>query len=41
MRVVRGGSYIHPAKEIRCSQRNRFYPAARDPYIGFRIVRHD
>jgi len=41
MRVVRGGSYIHPAREIRCAYRHRFFPTARDPYTGFRIVRDD
>jgi formylglycine-generating enzyme required for sulfatase activity len=41
MRVVRGGSYIHPAREIRAAYRHRFYPTARDSYIGFRIVKND
>lgn len=39
MRVVRGGSYIHPAREIRCAYRHRFFPTACDPYIGFRLAR--
>jgi serine/threonine-protein kinase len=39
MRVVRGGSYIHPAFDIRSAARHRFFPSARDPYIGFRIAR--
>lgn len=39
MRVVRGGSYIHTAHDIRCSARHRFFPTVRDPYTGFRIAR--
>lgn len=39
MRVVRGGSYIHTAHDIRCSARHRFFPTVRDPYMGFRIAR--
>jgi formylglycine-generating enzyme required for sulfatase activity len=41
LRVVRGGSYIHPASEIRCAYRHGFYAGACDPYIGFRIVKND
>lgn len=37
-RVVRGGSYIHVAREIRCAYRHPFYPKACDPYIGFRVA---
>lgn len=39
MRVVRGGSYIHTAHDIRCSSRHRFFPTVRDPYTGFRVAR--
>jgi formylglycine-generating enzyme required for sulfatase activity len=36
--AVRGGSYLSGADELRCSARLPMHPAARDPYIGFRVV---
>jgi formylglycine-generating enzyme required for sulfatase activity len=36
--AVRGGSYLSGADELRCSARLRMHPAARDPYVGFRVV---
>ena len=36
--VVRGGSYLSGADELRCSARLPVHPAARDTYIGFRVV---
>ena len=35
---VRGGSYLSGADELRCSARLPMHSAARDPYIGFRVV---
>ena len=35
---VRGGSYLSGPNELRCSARLPVHPAARDPYIGFRVV---
>jgi formylglycine-generating enzyme required for sulfatase activity len=37
-RVVRGGSYIDGPGELRCSARRPLLAAARDPYVGFRVV---
>ena len=37
-RVVRGGSYLSGADELRCSHRSMAHPGARDHYIGFRVV---
>ena len=37
-RVVRGGSYIHGADEIRCSYRHGLLPGAVDHYVGFRLA---
>lgn len=37
-RVLRGGSFNHPAEDIRCAARGRLHPDARDEYIGFRIA---
>jgi formylglycine-generating enzyme required for sulfatase activity len=37
-RVVRGGSFIHGAGEIRCSYRHAMLPAAVDHYVGFRLA---
>jgi formylglycine-generating enzyme required for sulfatase activity len=36
--AVRGGSYLSGPDELRCSARLPAHPAARDPYIGFRVV---
>ena len=37
-RVVRGGSYNHDLRRIRCAARTAMAPGARDVYIGFRVV---
>ena len=37
-RVVRGGSFIHGAGEIRCSYRHGMLPGAVDHYVGFRLA---
>ena len=37
-RVVRGGSFIHRAGEIRCSYRHGLLPGAVDHYVGFRLA---
>jgi formylglycine-generating enzyme required for sulfatase activity len=36
--AVRGGSYLSGPDELRCSYRHPTHPAARDPYVGFRVV---
>ena len=36
--AVRGGSYLSDPDDLRCSARLPMHPAARDPYIGFRVV---
>jgi iron(II)-dependent oxidoreductase len=36
--AVRGGSYLSGPDELRCSARLPVHPAARDPYVGFRVV---
>jgi formylglycine-generating enzyme required for sulfatase activity len=36
-RVVRGGSYIHDAADIRCAARHPMLPGVTDPYLGFRV----
>jgi formylglycine-generating enzyme required for sulfatase activity len=36
--VARGGSYLSGPAELRCSARLPVHPAARDPYVGFRVV---
>ena len=36
--AARGGSYLSGPDELRCSARFPVHPAARDPYIGFRVV---
>jgi len=36
--VVRGGSFLSGPDELRCSARLPLHPAARDPYVGFRVV---
>jgi len=38
-KVLRGGSFSTPAKQIRCSYRNYFKPHERIPFTGFRCVR--
>ncbi len=38
-RVVRGGSYLDGADGVRCSARRPMLAAARDTYVGFRVVR--
>jgi formylglycine-generating enzyme required for sulfatase activity len=38
---VRGGSYLSGPDELRCSARLALHPAARDPYVGFRVVAVD
>jgi formylglycine-generating enzyme required for sulfatase activity len=35
---VRGGSYLSGPDDLRCSARLPMHPAARDPYVGFRVV---
>ena len=40
-RVVRGGSYNHAPRDIRCGARDRLFPGACDVYIGMRLVRDD
>ena len=35
---MRGGSYLSGPDELRCSARLPMHPAARDPYVGFRVV---
>ncbi len=37
-RVVRGGTYLHGANELRCSYRQPTAPGARDHYVGFRVA---
>ncbi len=36
--AARGGSYLSGPDELRCSARYPVHPAARDPYVGFRVV---
>ena len=36
--AVRGGSYLSGPDELRCAARLPVHPAARDPYVGFRVV---
>jgi formylglycine-generating enzyme required for sulfatase activity len=36
--AVRGGSYLSGPADLRCSSRLPMHPAARDPYVGFRMV---
>ncbi|MFN0132493.1 MAG: SUMF1/EgtB/PvdO family nonheme iron enzyme [Phycisphaerales bacterium] len=40
-RVVRGGSWLTPAAELNCALREKADSAARNPAIGFRVVRED
>ena len=39
--AVRGGSYLSGPNELRCSYRFPVDTAARDPYVGFRVVAVD
>ena len=36
--IVRGGSFIHAAAEIRCAAREPMQPEACDHYVGFRVA---
>ena len=36
--AARGGSYLSHPGELRCTARLPVHPAARDPYVGFRVV---
>jgi formylglycine-generating enzyme required for sulfatase activity len=36
--AARGGSYLSQPGELRCTARLPLHPAARDPYVGFRVV---
>lgn len=36
---MRGGTYNHPMQNVRCADRHALFPAARDIYIGFRVVK--
>jgi len=36
--VVRGGSFLQQANELRCSFRQPMLPGARDHYVGFRVA---
>jgi formylglycine-generating enzyme required for sulfatase activity len=36
--AARGGAYLSGPDELRCSARHPVHPAARDPYVGFRVV---
>ena len=38
-RVFRGGGWLYPARYCRSAVRNRFDPANRDNYLGFRLAR--
>ena len=38
-RILRGGSFNHPADDVRCAARHALHPDACDEYIGFRIAR--
>ena len=40
-RVVRGGSYNHDLRQIRCAARDEMVAGARDVYIGFRVAATD
>jgi formylglycine-generating enzyme required for sulfatase activity len=40
-RVVRGGTYQHDRRHIRCAARDGMAAGARDVYIGFRVVATD
>lgn len=38
VRVVRGGSYNHDLRQIRCAARDGMAAGVRDVYIGFRVI---
>jgi formylglycine-generating enzyme required for sulfatase activity len=38
-RVLRGGSYNHDLRQIRCAARDQMAAGARDVYIGFRVAK--
>jgi formylglycine-generating enzyme required for sulfatase activity len=40
-RIVRGGSYIHGARDIRVADRHSFVPSTTDVYLGFRVARRN
>ena len=37
-RIIRGGSWINPPRNVRSSNRGGYYPENRDYFIGFRLV---
>lgn len=37
-RSLGGGTYLHPARNVRCADRHASFPTARDVYIGFRVA---
>jgi formylglycine-generating enzyme required for sulfatase activity len=37
-RVLRGGAWVNPARELRCASRRGNRPRNRGPYVGFRVV---
>jgi formylglycine-generating enzyme required for sulfatase activity len=37
-RIVRGGSWCHPARTARCASRWNYSPVVKTNYIGFRVV---
>jgi formylglycine-generating enzyme required for sulfatase activity len=39
LHVLRGGSFLNPAGNIRSAYRNWYAPTYRDIYIGFRVAR--
>ncbi len=41
LRVVRGGSYNHDLRQIRCAARDGMAAGVRDVYIGFRVVANE
>jgi len=38
-RAVRGGSYVHSARDVRAADRHAFVPDTNDVYLGFRVAR--
>src|SRR6185369_7168733 len=39
--AARGGSYLSGPEDLVCTTRLPVHPAARDPYVGFRVVAVD